>query len=300
MTALLFASVALKAQSSADWAISEAGAMVRKGRANEARASLEATIRELETRKDTLRLLRALALLGRAEYDLGELPAALRHLQRTIDLGVDAGSHSEVGRAYTIKAIIAQETSHPDSAKHLYERAIQYHLRAGDTSACAIVYDNLGQFNLNAGDIPGAIVWSEKALTCLKDTSWPDHYRTAALIESSLSNYHTWLGDRVKGIEHGERSMRLARRSGEVYAIVHTGTQLAGAYLANGEARKALPLLLRSDSLASRHAIPLNKHRDIPELLSTAYEMLGDPVKALGYYKQRAALNDSLRNNATR
>lgn len=300
MTALLIVSVVLKAQSPTDRVISEAGALVKKGRAAEARSSLEATIHQLETHRDTLRLLRALALLGRAEYDLGELPAALRHLQRTIDLGSITGANSELGKACALKAIIASETSHPDSARHLYERAIHYYLLAHDTAACAIVYDNLGEFNLIAGDIPGAITWSEKALACLTDTTWPDYYRTAAIVESSLSNYHTWLGDRKKGIEHGVRSVQLARRSGEVYTIVHTGTQLAGAYLANGEVKKALPLLLRSDSLANTHTIPVNKHRDIPELLSSAYEMLGDHAKALYYYKQRAALNDSVRSKITR
>lgn len=298
--ALIVASISLKAQLPVDRVLSGAGTLVRKGRAIEARGTLEATIRELETRKDTLHLVRALALLGRAEYDLGELPAALRHLQRTIDLGIHVDAHSEVGKAYTIKAIIAQELSEPDSAKHDYERAVDHYLLAGDTAACAIVYDNLGYFPLAKGDMPGAIAWSERALTCLRDTLHPEYFRTAALINSSLSNYRIWSGNIPLGLEHGEQSLQLAQRSGELYSIVQSGTQLAGAYLAAKDTRKALKLLLRSDSLARVNAFPLLKRRDIAELLSATYEQLGDPQRALYYFRERAALNDSVRGSATR
>lgn len=280
--------------------LEEARRLIRTGAADQAIALLEPLAAHHEREKDTLDLVRTLALLGRARYDAGDLPAALKDLQRTIDLGGVIQAWSELGRACSLKAIIARETSPPDSSKRLYERAIAYHLLAGDTSACAIVYDNMGEFNLLSGDIPGAIAWSEKALGCLKDTTWPEYHRTAAVVESSLSNYYTWLGERERGIAHGVRSVDLARRSGEVFAIVHTGTQLAGAYLAAGEPRKALPLLLRSDSLARTHAVPLNKHRDIPELLSTTYELLGDHALALRYYKERSVLNDSVHSSATR
>lgn len=45
--------------------------------------------------------------------------------------------------------------------------------------------------------------------------------------------------------------------------------------------------------------MPLNKRRDIPEILSYVYEAMGDPLKALYYYKQRSAVHDSLRNDAS-
>ena len=280
--------------------LDQARRLIRDGASQEAIGLLEPAVARLEQAHDTTALVRALALLGRARYDAGQLPAALADLHRTIDLGVHTSAHGEVGKAYTIKAIIAQENSEPDSAKHDYERAVEHFLLAGDTAACAIVYDNLGYFPLAKGDIPGAIAWSQKALTCLRDTLHPEYYRTAALINSSLSNYLTWSGNIPLGLEYGERSLHLAQRSGELYSIVQTGTQLAGAYLAAKDTRKALKLLLRSDSLARANAFPLIKRRDIAELLSSTYEQLGDRALALHYYKERAALNDSVRGNTTR
>ena len=280
--------------------LDEADRLIRSGASYEAIDLLEPAVARSERQRDTAALVKSLVLLGRAHYHAGQLPAALAVLQRTIELGVPINAFSEVGKAYSLEAIIAQETSHPDTARHMYERAIRNHLLAGDTAACAIVYDNMGEFSLLQGDIPGAIRWSEKALSCLHDTTWPDHYRTAALIESSLSNYYSWLGDPAAGIEHGERSHELAQRSNELYAIVQSGTSLAYAYLANRDPHKALVLLLRSDSLVRGNAYPVNKRRDIPELLSIAYEQLGDYRKALQYYKERAVIHDSVKSNDTR
>ena len=280
--------------------VEEARRLIRQGAAEQAIVLLDPEIAAREQDGDTSGIVRALVVRARAAYDLGRSPAALYDLQRCIAWGGAVGAWNEVGDAWTLKGVIAQENSGMDSARSAYERAIAAHLKAGDTSACALVYDNMGQFNLNNGDIRGAMAWSEKALACLKDTAWPDHYRTAALIESSLCNYHTWSGQGEQGVQHGERSVELAGRSGEVYAIVHTGTQLAGAYLAIGKVSPALKLLLRSDSLARAHAFPAIKHRDIAELLSSAYEALGDPARALYYYRQRAAYNDSARSLSTR
>lgn len=280
--------------------VAEAERLIKAGASEQALALLGPLMAAQEERHDTLALVPALVQRGRALYDLGRLPEALQDAERAIGLGEAKKLYRDVGKACNLKACIAHENSDVRDARELFERSIRYFMLAGDTAACAIVYDNLGQFDLDVGDIPGAIAWSTKAMGCLKDTSLPEQARNAALIESSLGNYYTWLGDRQQGIVHGLRSVQLAQRSGEVYAMVHTGTQLGASYLADGQVRKALQLLLRSDSLARVHAFPLVKHRDIPELLSAAYEKLGDHASALRYYKQRAALNDSARSIATR
>lgn len=279
---------------------SEAERLIKAGASDKALLLLEPQLAAQEQAHDTLALVHSLILLGRAHYDLGRLPDALQDASRAITLGEAKGAFHDVGVAYNLKANVAQENSDAAHSQQLYLQAIRYFQLAGDVAGCAIVYDNLGQFNLNVGDIRGAITWSEKAMTCLTDTTVPAQARDAALIESSLGNYYTWLGDHAQGIAHGLRSVQLAQRSGEVYTIVHTGTQLGASYLADGQVQKGLKLLLRSDSLAREHAFPLVKHRDIPELLSMAYEMLGDDANALRYYKQRAMLNDSARSIATR
>lgn len=85
-------------------------------------------------------------------------------------------------------------SAHRDSVKHLYERALSYFLMAGDTAACALVYDDLGFYPMAENDFATAIAFSEKGLTCLKDTTDELYHRSAAMIESSLNNYYSWSG----------------------------------------------------------------------------------------------------------
>lgn len=274
--------------------------LIRSGSAERARLLLEPLIVDLAREHDTLQLVRALNLLARASYDLGDPTSALRHSQRVMDLGLRAKAHNAVGTALVLQAIIADQLSPPDTLKSLYERALRYYLLAGDTAACAVVYDNLGYYPLLHHDIAGAIALSEKGLACLRDTTHPNYHRSAAIIESSLCNYRTWSGDPRAGAEHGRRSVAHAEFSGDLPQLVQSTTQLAGAYVQLGDHRRALHLLLRTDSIARAHSMPLNKRRDIPELLSLVYEGLGDHRMALRYYKERSALHDSLRNDVIR
>lgn len=285
---------------SATAVIDSAERMIATGRAAQATAALEELLRRATAEHDTLALVRALNKLTRAAYNLGDLNGALAHGQRVMALGARVGAWREVGSALVEQAIVADQLSPPDTVKALYERALRYYLLAGDTAACAVVYDNLGYYPLLHNDIAGAIAYSRKAMGCLRDTTHRNYHRSAAIVESSLCNYFTWSGDMADGIRHGLNSVRHAERSGDITILVHASTQLAGAYVRAGAEHLALPLLLRSDSVARGNSLPLNKRRDIPELLGIVYEELGDPVKALSYYKERSALHDSLRTDVVR
>lgn len=280
--------------------IDSADRMIASGRAQEASDLLQRVIREATDHHDTLTQVHALNKLARASYDLGDPTSSLHYSHRVMELGAPAKAFAAMGSALVLQAIVADQLSPPDTLKQLYERALRYYLMAGDTAACAVVYDNLGYIPLIHHDIPGAMAFSERGLACLRDTTHRSYHRSAAIIESSLCNYFTWSGDVAMGVIHGLRSVRHAGQSGDITIEVHAANQLAGAYLTAHQAHRALPLLLRSDSIARASSMPLNKRRDIPELLSLAYEGMGEPIKALYYYKERSALHDSLRNDATR
>jgi len=280
--------------------LDSAASFVRSGASDRARDLLNPLIAELSRQRDTLHLVRALNHLARAAYDMGDPSGALRNSERAVELGRRARVYDAVGSSLMLQAIVADQMSPPDTVKHLYEEALRYYLLAHDTAACAVVYDNLGFYPLLHHDIPGAIALSEKGQECLRDTTHENYHRSASIIESSLCNYCTWSGNHEAGIEHGLRSVRHAEQSGDLPQLVHGLTQLGAAYAMQQDFSKALPLLLRSDSIARAHSMPLNKRRDIPDVLSWVYEGLGDPVNALRYYKERSALHDSLRNDATR
>lgn len=298
----LLATNAVRAQPAASSVASldSAASFIRSGASERASDLLTPLVAGLSRQRDTTHLVRALNLLARANYDLGDPITALRNSQRAIDLGSSARIYDAVASALMLQAIVVDQISPPDTVKHLYEEALRNYLLAGDTAACAVVYDNLGFYPLLHQDIPGAIALSLKGLACLRDTTRENHHRSASIIESSLSNYYSWSGDPRAGIEHGLRSVRHAERSGDLPQLVHCLTQLGAAFAQMRDYRHALPLLLRSDSIARAHSMPLNKRRDIPDVLSWVYEELGDPVNALRYYKERSALHDSLRNDATR
>ncbi|MCC6402231.1 MAG: hypothetical protein IT227_15820 [Flavobacteriales bacterium] len=280
--------------------LDSAGSSIRSGSSERARALLEPLIAELTSAHDTDDLVRALNHLARASYDPGDPTSSLRYSQRVVEIGMKAKAFGAVASALVVQAIVADQVSPPDTVKSLYERALRFFLLAGDTAACAVVYDNLGFHPLLRGDFPAAIALSEQGLACLRDTTHVNYHRSSAIIESSLCNYHTWSGDERAGIVHGQRSVRHAEQSGDLPQLVHSITQLAGTYVQMRDYQRALPLLLRSDSIARARSMPLNKRRDIPELLSSVYEALGDPENALRYYKERSAVHDSLRNDVVR
>ena len=185
--------MAVRAQvPSASTTIDSADHMIATGRAREAAVLLDALVLQASNAHDTLTLVRALNKLTRAWYNLGDLNGALAQSERVIELGSRTKCWREVGTALVEKAIVVDQLSPPDTMKALYERALQCYLLAGDTVACAIVYDNLGYYPLIHHDIAGAIGYSEKALTCLRDTTHKNYHRSAAVIESSLCNYRTW------------------------------------------------------------------------------------------------------------
>lgn len=278
----------------------QAGLLINDGRSQQALDMLAGPLAQARAGGRTADELLLLRRAARAAYDVGDLTGALRMSQQLIDGGLRTKDHASAGSGYNQKAIIADQLSLSDSARTCYERALEQFRLAGDSVSCALVIDNLTAYKVFADppDLAGGIAMSTKALAMLTDSTRERYWYVRAVVLSSLCNYHTWSGHHAEGARYGELSVQAAEHAGSLPMLVHCTTQLAGCYAAGGEPRRAITLLLLSDSLARAHSMPLNKRRDIPQLLSQLYEGLGDHVNALKYFHRYVSIHDSLRSEA--
>ena len=129
-----------------------AEALLRTGRAREARAWLEENLPRLDRLGDRVVLRRAVNLAGAAAFELGELASAEAHFGRALELGRSDGDDLLVARTTNNLGAIADMQGRRDAALALFQLTLPVYQRLGHPTGLsqswhnmAIAYRHLGR-----------------------------------------------------------------------------------------------------------------------------------------------------------
>lgn len=273
---------------------------------------------------------KALHIRGKAFQDSGEKAAAIRTLKQQLeigkkikDLGTQADAYNAMGGTY-------QDFFQNDSAQYYLLLGAKLREKMGDLENLASAYSNLGNVYSDAELHDKAIEYLEKALQIrLKmgdERRTIFTYNNLAVAHGAKNDYEKSLDYSYKGIamalkndnkfvagvmlggvchllhETGkdqeaipkcEQSIQYLLETKRETNLVFPYVNLAAVYNSLGQAPKGLASALKGYAIMQKFQLmdPLSVYY---EEIARSYELLGQPQKALLWYKKFHALEDSL------
>ena len=273
---------------------------------------------------------KALHIRGKAYQDKGDKAAAIRTLKQQLeigkkikDLGTQADAYNAMGGTY-------QDFFQNDSAQYYLLLGAKLREKMGDLENAASAYSNLGNVYSDAELHDKAIEYLEKALEIRLKTG--DERRTVftynnlAVAHGAKKDYEKSLDYYYKGIamalkndnkfvagvmlggvchllhETGkdqeaipkcEQSIQYLMETKRETNLVFPYVNLAAVYNSLGQAPKGLASALKGYAIMQKFQLmdPLTVYY---EEIARSYELLGQPQKALFWFKKFQALDDSL------
>lgn len=273
-----------------------AEALVRTGRAREARDWLAGALPTIEASDDRASLRRANVLAGAAHFMLGELEAARRSFQETLELARVDGDDALVARAMSNLGAIANIEGDRTGALALYHLAISAHQRLGNTRGLAETFHNMAITIRDLGRLGEADELEQRSAEYARDARQPLLASIASMGRAELALRR---GDTSFAEAKARRAAREFAAAGELVREAEA-MRLAGvACTLSGKVHEARELLDFAVERTHRHGAVLHQ----AEALRSRAEFhlvngeprraLDDARAALGLFGQLRATEDS-------
>lgn len=265
-------------------------ALLRGGRAREARDWLSPVIQIIERRGDRVLHRRALNLLGAAHLELGELVAAHRTFEWLLDLARQDGDDLLVARATNNLGIIANIRGDRERALAMYALAVAAYQRLGHTNGLAESHHNMGISFRQLGALERADEHERRAIDFAREAA---SIRLEALARLGRAEISLARGD-------AELAAATATRVADAFGEIPDPIQQAGALRVLGMARMAAQsygaaagVLSESLRLARQCGSSLDQAETLRALAYLA-SASGDPVRADVYAHAAMAIFERL------
>ncbi len=271
-------------------------ALVRTGRAREARAWLSDVLHIMQASEDRASLRKATVLSGAAHFELGELEDARRAFLDALDLARTDADDALVARAMNNLGAIANIEGDWTGALALYHLAVSAHQRMGNTRGLAECYHNMAITFRDMGRLEQADELEQRSAEFAHDS------RNLLLVSIAR------LGRAELALRRGDPTLAEAgaRRVAHEFAVAGDpvreadALRLAGvACTATGKYPEGRRLLNFALARARQHGAVLNEAetlRSRAELLAASGApdaALDDARAALGLFRQLHAEQDS-------
>ena len=242
---------------------------------------------------DATREANCLINMGILRIKLGDYPRALAALsdahalvrERLQDRGIESQCLINLGVLY-------ENMTNNSKALETYQLALETLQGLGNHALEAITITNLGYVYKRLGQLSNAANSFEKALGVARDIKYPQ-VEIAAL--DGLGQVKTSLGDFKTALEFHEKALGRALEIGDAESEIDALLNLGRVYLktnAPDQAIESLTNALERAEQASRKKAIFEAH----ELLSDAFEQLGDPVQALEHFREFHRIEKTLFN----
>lgn len=119
---------------------------------------------------------------------------------------------------------------------------------------------------------------------CLKEIKGKSNIMESK-IYADLGNYYYRKGDFDNAIAHQQKSIDIRVQQQMKNALITNYIELAELYLKQNNLEQAIAYALQAEALSEELNIVI-KLSQVYHIISTIYESIGDPVKALEYYKK--------------
>jgi tetratricopeptide (TPR) repeat protein len=161
---------------------------------------------------DRIGLARSLNNLGLLYWKRGELAAASRHIERSLDVLQEIGDARGVSAALGNLGVLFEKRGDWATAREYYERSITADRRLGHRRGEGIVESNIALAHLMEGNLDAAVEHSERAIEIAREI---DDRQGEAVARQGLANVHVARDEPTLAREHAERAKAIADDTGD-------------------------------------------------------------------------------------
>ncbi|MCA9513394.1 MAG: protein kinase [Myxococcales bacterium] len=233
-------------------------------------------------------------LLGDACRAMGDVPAAVEHFERLLEIGRDLEDASWIGTARDRLAVAMIEAGRFDEAVRHGELALELASGTGDKRGQALAHRLLGTARRALGGPGAGLAELERALAVAGDD--PALTDVRARVAVAVSYAHTDAGRPADGVRWAEWGLAIARGQDLFELEVSLLINLSMAAFVGGWPERALT--------ASREAMHLAENKGLRRYHILALGNVGDTLRVLGVFDDaaqhlRAALRETYNLGAT-
>lgn len=240
------------------------------------------------TRKNKERMLDLLRNLQKATFDLGKWDETLKLSAKAVKLASSLRDDRNLSHAYRYAGLVYQKRSDAPRAQENLNKSIEVSTRTEDWNGASEDHYVLGALYERSGDLKTAIIHYKRSMGFAREAEWSAGEARARLgfgrilgrkgkIEDSLreieqaveeferleashelARAYGNLGstmfflDKEKALEFFEKSIEMARRTGEVRMRAFGLSNAASCYIGKGELKKALEYLNEAEDIFTK------------------------------------------------
>jgi diguanylate cyclase (GGDEF)-like protein/PAS domain S-box-containing protein len=234
--------------------------------------------------------------LGRAYYRKGNYIASQQHFLDALSLSEDIGDQLSMSKALNNLSVIAWGLDDAEKALQYLERGLKIAIELKDSQSIISKWSNKGIYHKQLEQLEQAQHSFNKALTHTDIKQYPkleiNTLLAIAELESELRNYQ-------KSSSYAKRALSLSESIADEYSINSSKMVLAG--LANELNQPSKAKTLYEDALAyfSKNEF-IKEQSNALQSLSTIYQQLDKPEKALAFYKEYHQIYSKLQASESR
>lgn len=228
--------------------------------------------------------------LGGTYQDFTQNDSAQYYLLLGGKLREKIGDWENAASAYSNLGNVYSDAELHDKAIEYLEKALAIRLKMGDERRTIFTYNNLAAAYGGKGDYEKSLDYSHKGITmALKN----DNKFVAGVMLGGVCHLLHETGKDQEAIPKCEQSIQYLTETKREPNLVFPYVNLAAVYNSLGQASKGLASALKGYAIMQKHQLldPLSIYY---KEIAHSYELLGQPQKALFWYKKFQALDDSL------
>jgi tetratricopeptide (TPR) repeat protein len=270
--------------------------------------------------------------MGKSYYYRNNYQDAIKNYNKCLEISKEIGDKNGMATALNNLGIIYDNTGDYPSALDSYLQALKHMDESGNKRVFAAVYNNIGNIYRALNDIEKSLNYHLKSLRLkeeLKDkkgitaslnnianlhfdqkeykkaleyqekclalrTEMKDNPGIASVL-TNIGNTYAYMGEYTAAEDYHLKALEILEGLDDKYTLSTSLNSIGHCYLEQKQAEKALPYIERSLKIA-QEINALDKMNKGHDMLSRAYEQLGQPLFALQHYRQYIKLRDSLFN----
>jgi adenylate cyclase len=264
---------------------------ITRGEVGKALAGLRVVLAAHTALRDTMGLSVDHEGMGRAYTTLGDYPRALDHYQTALRMAQQMGRAdngaallTNIGKIYTLQ-------EQPDTAITYFERAVVASKGSIYPQAGCSPLGSIAGIEIERKNYQKALKTCQDGLELTRGGLFPNE---ASSLYSTMAIAYQEMGDLDQAMHYGQLALTAGRRGSDVSTLAILMVHLSRTWIAKGRDDKALELANEAKALCASTVVDMNVRNWVAWLLSEIYGRTGPAEKALKYYREYMALNDSV------
>ena len=222
------------------------------------------------------------ANLGVAYRSLGDFERAIEYNEKVLEIVKGMGDKAVESKCYTNLGNAYYELEDFKRAIEYHEKSLEIAKAIGDKAEESACYGNLGNAHYGLKDFKRAIEHYEKGLEIAKAIG--DKAVEFGCF-GGLGNVYTSLGDFERAIEYNEKVLEIVKEIGNKAGESKCYVGLGVVYYYLGDFKRAIEYYLNAERIILKETKQIHYLKVLYNILSLAYEKIGDYVNAEKYKK---------------